>query len=68
MIITMEGAESDVPHDWSKTATWKINADGTQVDLEGQLCDMAKEGTFERVRFVFGCVDIPPAEPPPQPS
>lgn len=68
LIVTQEGTESDIPRDWSPTATWKINADGTQVDLEGQLCDMAKDGTFERLRFVFGCVDVPPAEPPPAPS
>ena len=68
LIVTQEGAESDVPRDWSPTATWTINADGTQVDLEGQLCDMAKDGTFERLRFVFGCVDVPPADPPPSPS
>lgn len=67
LIVTQEGMESDVPRDWSKTATWKINAEGTQVDLEGQLCDMAKGGTFERLRFVFGCVDVPPADPPPEP-
>jgi hypothetical protein len=67
LIVTQEGMESDIPRDWSKTATWKINDEGTQVDLEGQLCDMAKEGTFERLRFVFGCVDVPPADPPPEP-
>lgn len=68
LIVTQEGMESDVPRDWSPTATWKINDEGTQVDLEGQLCDMAKDGTFERLRFVYGCVDVPPAEPPPSPT
>jgi hypothetical protein len=68
LIITQEGAESDVPRNWSPTATWKINDEGSQVDLEGQLCDMAKDGTLEGLRFVYGCVDVPPAEPPPTPS
>lgn len=68
LIITQEGAESDVPRNWSPTATWKINDEGSQVDLEGQLCDMAKDGTLEGLRFVYGCVDVPPAEPPPSPS
>jgi hypothetical protein len=33
-------------------------------------CDMAKDGTLEveGLRVVYGCVDVPPAEPPPQPS
>jgi hypothetical protein len=67
LIVTQAGTESDIPRDWSKNATWKINAEGNQVDLEGQLCDMAKEGKFEGLRFVFGCVDVPPADPPPEP-
>jgi hypothetical protein len=67
LVITQEGAESDVPRNWSPTATWKINDEGTQVDLEGQLCDMAMDGTLEGLRFVYGCVEVPPADPPPAP-
>lgn len=67
LIVTQAGKESDVPRDLSKSAHWKINSDGNEVELEGQLCDMAKDGTFEGVRFVYGCVDVPPLDPPPEP-
>ena len=67
LIVTQQGKESDVPRDLSKSAHWKINQEGNQVELEGQLCDMAKDGTFEGVRFVYGCVDVPPLDPPPEP-
>ena len=67
LIVTQAGKESDVARDLSKSAHWKINKEGNQVELEGQLCDMAKDGTFEGVRFVYGCVDVPPLDPPPEP-
>ena len=67
LIVTQGGKESDVARDLSKTAHWKINGAGDEVELEGQLCDMAKDGTFEGLRFVYGCVDVPPLDPPPEP-
>jgi hypothetical protein len=67
LIATQNGMDADIPRDWSKDAHWKINSEGNQVDLEGQLCDMAKDGTFEALRFVYGCVDVPPPPPPPPP-
>lgn len=67
LIVKQAGMESDVPRDLSKSAHWKINAAGDEVELEGQLCDMAKDGTFEGLRFVYGCVDVPPLKPPPEP-
>jgi hypothetical protein len=65
MIVTENGMENDVPRDLSKDAHWSINADGDQVTLEGQLCDFAKDGTFDSLRFVYGCVTQPPLPPPP---
>jgi hypothetical protein len=67
LIVTQNGMEADVARDLSKDAHWSINGDGNKVELEGQLCDLAKDGTFERIRFVFGCVDTPPLDPPPPP-
>jgi hypothetical protein len=65
LLVTQGGVEMDVKRDLSKDAHWKINAEGDQVDIEGQLCDLAKDGSFESLRFVFGCVTAPPLEPPP---
>jgi hypothetical protein len=67
LLVKQGGVEMDVARDLSKDAHWKINAAGDQVDIEGQLCDLAKDGTFESLRFVFGCVDVPPLVPPPPP-
>lgn len=64
LIVTQNGKESDVARDLGKDSSWKINAAGDQVDLSGQLCDAAKAGDFEGVRFVFGCVEVPPYVPP----
>jgi uncharacterized protein YegL len=65
LIVTQNGMESDVPRDLTKDASWNVNAAGDQVDLVGGLCDLAKTGTFEGLRFVFGCIDVPPYVPPP---
>jgi hypothetical protein len=67
LIVTENGVDMDVARDLSKDATWTINADGSQVELMGQLCDFAKDGTFEMVRFQYGCVTTPPLPPPPEP-
>jgi hypothetical protein len=67
LIVTQNGMESDVPRDLSKDAHWSINAAADEVTLEGQLCDFAKNGTFDAIRFVFGCVTAPPLDPPPPP-
>ena len=65
LLVTQNGMEADVKRDLSKDAHWKINAAGDSVELEGQLCDFAKNGTFESLRFVYGCVVAPPLPPPP---
>jgi hypothetical protein len=67
LIVTQNGMDNDIPRDWSMDAHWEINSAGDQVDLKGQLCDMAKDGTFEALRFVYGCVITPPPPPPPPP-
>jgi hypothetical protein len=67
LIVTENGMESDVPRNLSKDAHWSINAAADEVTLEGQLCDFAKNGTFDAIRFVFGCVTQPPLDPPPPP-
>jgi uncharacterized protein YegL len=64
LIVTQNGKDSDVPRMVSKDSSWKVNAEGDHVELEGQLCELAKNGSFEGLRFVFGCVDVPPYVPP----
>jgi hypothetical protein len=54
-----------VPRELSSDASWSISGDGSLVTLAGRLCDDATGGRFERLRFEFGCVDLPPLTPPP---
>lgn len=68
MIIEQNGMDADIPRNWSATARWKVSSDGAHVELEDQLCDMAKDGSLEGLRFVFGCVEVPPPPPPPMPN
>lgn len=70
LVITEGGKDKDVPRDlsaqpnWGKDAGWNINKEGDTVELTGRLCDLAKEGAYESLRFDYGCVDLPPPEPP----
>jgi hypothetical protein len=68
LVVTENGEEKDVPRNLSKDATWSVTKDGATVTLEGQLCDLAKAGTYSKLRFDFGCVDLPPPDPPPPPA
>lgn len=70
LVITEMSADKDVPRDlskqpnWGDGAGWSINAAGDTVELKGRLCDLAKEGAYEAIRFDYGCVDLPPPDPP----
>ncbi|HKP63128.1 MAG TPA: hypothetical protein VJV78_40605 [Polyangiales bacterium] len=74
LVVTEGGADKDVPRDlsklpnWGDEAGWSVNSAGDTVELKGRLCEMAKEGTFEGIRFDYGCVDFPPPDPPPGPT
>lgn len=63
MVVTepMVG-EQNVPHDVGMGG-WTISPDGSQVELQGLLCDDAKAGRFESIRFEYGCVELPPLPP-----
>ncbi len=58
LVVTEEGVEKDVPKQLSGGG-WSVNADGTVATLDGTLCEDAKNGRFESVRFDFGCVELP---------
>ncbi len=70
LVITEGGKDKDVPRDlsmvpnWGADAGWSINAAGDEVELKGRLCELAKEGAYESIRFDYGCVDFPPPDPP----
>lgn len=75
LVIRENGMDKDVPRDltatdatWGPDAGWSINEEGTKIELKGRLCDLAKEGAYESIRFEYGCVPLPPPDPPQGPS
>ena len=74
LVITEGGKDKDVPRDlsgqpnWGAGAGWTINAAGDTVELTGRLCELAKDGAYESIRFDYGCVDFPPPDPPMGPT
>jgi hypothetical protein len=70
LVIRENGMDKDVPRDlsgdpnWGADAGWSINSEGDTVELKGRLCELAKEGTYEALRFDYGCVELPPPDPP----
>ncbi len=69
LVVTSKGVDQDVPHTFSTgEKAWTISADGGTVELLGNLCAAAKNGTYEKIDFKFGCVELPAAPPPPVPQ
>jgi hypothetical protein len=70
LVITEGGADKDVPRDlsklpnWGDEAGWSVSPGGDSVELKGRLCELAKEGAYEALQFDYGCVDLPPPDPP----
>jgi hypothetical protein len=62
MIVTEKGQEYSVQRQMADGGGWTVSADGKVATMTGALCDDAKNGRFESVRFDFGCVDIPPLQ------
>ncbi|MDH5674356.1 MAG: hypothetical protein OEZ06_19680 [Myxococcales bacterium] len=63
MVVMENGIEQDVPRDLAADASWSVSADGSQISLQGQLCQDAIDGRFASISFKFGCVDLPPLPP-----
>jgi hypothetical protein len=68
LVVNSNGVDQDVPHMFGATQAWTISADGSTVDLLGDLCKNVKAGTYGQIRFEFGCVALPVLPPPPPPS
>lgn len=66
LAVTENAIEAAVPHTYPNgTAAWTISPDGSTVELLDDTCAAAKNGTYTSLRFVFGCDELPPADPPP---
>lgn len=62
LVVTEKGTDENVPHDLPMGG-WTVTPDGIHVELTGSLCDDAKGGRFETVKFEYGCKDLPPLPP-----
>lgn len=66
MVVSEGGAEQDMPRTFGTgEQAWTVSSDGAVVELLGNVCDAAKTSRYEQIRFEFGCVELPPAPPPP---
>jgi hypothetical protein len=67
--VKENGIEHEVPQTFSNgEAAWTVTPDGKVIELLGNLCLAAKAGTYERILFVFGCVEGDPPPLPPFPE
>ncbi|HEX7480539.1 MAG TPA: hypothetical protein VF331_22255 [Polyangiales bacterium] len=68
LVVTSNGQQQDVPHTFlgQTSPAWTISKDGTTVEILGDLCSNVKKGNYSAISFVFGCVTLPPAPPPPK--
>lgn len=64
MVAEEKGQKLSVPRVINADAGWTINAAGTQVELTGLLCRDAQNGRFTKITLEYGCVNLPPIEPP----
>jgi hypothetical protein len=65
LVVTMNGMELAVDRDLGTSGGWTLNPDLTHIVLQGTFCERARMGEYENITVVFGCVDVPPLEPPP---
>jgi hypothetical protein len=68
LVVHESGMDEDVPRVLSSDSGWSVTSDGGIVTLKGSLCDDAKGGRFDSLRFEFGCVELPPLPPTKPPS
>jgi hypothetical protein len=64
LLVVESGAEQSVARDLGTGGGWTITPDGTEIVLQGLFCDLAREGEYDKISVVFGCVDVPPLPPP----
>ncbi len=68
LVATQAGVKQAVARDLGAGGGWTIDSAGTQIVLQGLFCDLARQGTYEKLSVVFGCTDLPPLPPPKPPS
>jgi hypothetical protein len=64
VVLSKDNSVNRVPHMLTADSGWTISADGTQVELTGQVCSDAMSGRFTTIRFNYACKSGGPPPPP----
>lgn len=67
LVVVEGGTEQSVARDLGTGGGWTMRSNNTEIVLQGELCNQARAGTYDKISVVFGCVDLPPL-PPPKPE
>lgn len=69
LVVVESGREQAVDRDLGTGGGWTLMGSGADMEiiLQGELCNQARAGAYDKISVVFGCVDLPPLEPPEPP-
>jgi hypothetical protein len=64
LVVTQGGTRQNADRDLDDGGGWRISEDGSQIELFGAFCDQGLAGAYQRISIEYGCVDLPPLDPP----
>jgi hypothetical protein len=70
LVVVEGGTEQAVARDLGMGGGWALMGTGADMSiiLQGELCNQARAGAYDKISVVFGCVDLPPLPPPDPPE
>jgi len=70
LVVVESGLKQAVDRDLGTGGGWAITGAGADMSiiLQGELCNQARAGAYDKISVVFGCVDLPPLPPPKKPD
>jgi len=70
LVVVEGGVEQAVDRDLGMGGGWALTGTGADMSiiLQGELCNQARAGAYDKISVVFGCVDLPPLDPPKPPE
>lgn len=70
LVVVEGGVEQAVDRDLGAGGGWALMGAGADMSiiLQGELCNQARAGAYDKISVVFGCVDLPPLPPPDPPE
>jgi Mg-chelatase subunit ChlD len=64
LVVVESGRRQSVARDLGAAGGWTLTADQLSIVLQGELCAQARAGAYDEISVVFGCIDLPPLDPP----